>query len=71
MVSLQTRPRVLLIGKSCGDPVVDQALRDIAEVVTIPGEDYEEEAKLIREAVEVHGPFDAFGVSILPEHLAK
>jgi hypothetical protein len=63
MIQIHSRPRVLLLGSTCGDPSLDAALRDIADVYTLPGAEYEDEAILIQEAVKTHGPFDIFGVS--------
>jgi hypothetical protein len=41
-------------------------LRDIADVYTLPGAEYDDEAILIQQAVKAHGPFDIFGVSPRP-----
>ena len=64
MIQIHPRPRVLLLGSTCGDPALDAALRDIADVYTLPGAEYDDEAILIQQAVKTHGPFDIFGVSI-------
>jgi hypothetical protein len=66
MIQIHSRPRVLLLGSTCGDPSLDAALRDIADVYTLPGAEYDDEAILIQEAVKTHGPFDIFGVSPPP-----
>jgi hypothetical protein len=63
MIQIHSRPRVLLLGSTCGDPSLDAALRDIADVFTLPGAEYDDEAILIQDAVKTHGPFDIFGVS--------
>jgi hypothetical protein len=63
MIQIHPRPRVLLLGSTCGDPSLDAALRDIADVYTLPGAEYDDEALLIQQAVKSHGPFDVFGVS--------
>jgi hypothetical protein len=64
MIQVQTRPKILLIGKTCGDRQLDAALRELAEVTVLPGKEYEEERQLIEQAVKDNGPFDIFGVSL-------
>jgi hypothetical protein len=66
MIQLHPRPRILLIGATCGDKSLDAALRDVADVVTLPGAEYDEEALLIQEAVREQGPFDMFAVGHVP-----
>jgi hypothetical protein len=63
MIQVQTRPRVLLIGNTCGDRQLDCALREIADVTVLPGREYDEERQLIEQAINEKGPFDMFGVS--------
>lgn len=58
MIQIQRRPKVLLIGP-CSDPT----LREIADVICLPGREYDEQRVLIDKAVYEKGPFDAFGVS--------
>jgi hypothetical protein len=65
MIQIHPRPRVLLLGSTCGDPSLDATLREVADVYTLPGADYEDEALLIQKAVKDHGPFDIFGVCLL------
>lgn len=62
MIQLHPRPRILLIGATCGDKSLDAALRDVADVIALPGAEYDEEALLIQEAVREKGPFDIFAV---------
>ena len=62
MIQIHPRPRVLLLGSTCGDPILDAALRDVADVYTLPGAEYDDEALLIQKAVKENGPFDIFGV---------
>lgn len=65
MIQLHPRPRILLIGATCGDKSLDAALRDVADVTALPGAEYDEEALLIQEAVRDKGPFDIFAVGHL------
>jgi len=68
MIQIHPRPRVLLLGSTCGDPTLDAALRDVADVYTLPGAEYDDEALLIQKAVKENGPFDIFGVC--PPHFS-
>lgn len=58
MIQLQSRTKVLLIGP-CSDPT----LRELADITSLPGRDYDEQRVLIEQAVAEKGPFDVFGVS--------
>ncbi len=57
------KPRVLVIGESCGRPETDAALRDIADVTVVPRGDNESTSEAIRIAVEERGPFIGMAVS--------
>lgn len=59
MIHLQARPKVLLIG-----PCTDPTLREIADITSLPGREYDEQRVLIEQAVAEKGPFDVFGVSL-------
>lgn len=58
-----TKPRVLFIGHTSGLEEHDRRIREVAEVHCISGRNYEESIPLIKEMVDSHGPFVAFGVS--------
>lgn len=61
MIQKNSKPKVLLIG-ACSDPT----LREVADLICLPGREYEDQRILIEKAVSEKGPFDAFGVSLSP-----
>ncbi|WWD16235.1 hypothetical protein CI109_100661 [Kwoniella shandongensis] len=63
-----SRPKVLFIGDYSGCDDVDEEIRKVAEVHTLPRTGYEETAELIRKKVEVEGEFVAFGGLFLVSH---
>ena len=61
-----TKVKVLLVGESCGDSNTDKALRDIADVHSIPRLSHADLTRAVQIAVKTNGPFEVFAVCTNP-----
>ena len=60
---VQSKPKVLFIGESCGSKEHDEKIRKVADVHWIKRMNYDDSVTAIETIVKDQGPFVAFGVS--------